>query len=65
MLSLRKLVIDCGLPEESQEEIESFAKKCSLRGVVWKILLGALQMDANYYCEMLKVNNARVINTFK
>jgi hypothetical protein len=31
MIQLRKLVIDCGLPEESEEERKNYATKCSLR----------------------------------
>lgn len=55
MLSLRKLIIDCGLPPESDSEIASFSEVCSLRGMVWKVLLGAYHMDAKYYCDMVKV----------
>lgn len=31
MINLRKMVIDHGLPEETTEEKETFATKCSLR----------------------------------
>jgi hypothetical protein len=31
MIQLRKLVIDCGLPEESEEERKNYSTKCSLR----------------------------------
>lgn len=55
MLELRKLVIDCGLPEESPEEKSAFSEVCSIRGKVWKVLLGVFTMDAKHYFEVVQV----------
>eukprot|EP01133_Synstelium_polycarpum_P000440 gene440-525_t len=46
-----------GLPPETEEEIEDRIQdspKCSLRGTVWKILLGIKDVDSAKYIELLK-----------
>jgi hypothetical protein len=57
-MALRKLVLSYGLPRETAEETDHVHKKCSLRALVWKILLGALYMDEHQYLELLQVSVA-------
>ena len=58
MLSLRRLVLQKGLPDESLDEKiigDTSLIKCSLRGIVWKLLLGALHVDAMHYISLVQV----------
>ncbi|CAM9921105.1 unnamed protein product, partial [Heterosigma akashiwo] len=48
---LRKLVIMKGLPHKAGSEGN---KQCSLRGLVWKILLGAVHMDTSLYIRLVE-----------
>lgn len=57
-----RLVIADGLPEETDEEREkrSAGNKaqgtfCTLRGTIWKLLLGALHVDAQRYIELIEL----------
>jgi len=50
--ALRMLVITEGLPEEAGT---SGNKRCSMRGLVWKILLGAMHMDASLYIRLVEL----------
>jgi len=64
MLSLRKLVLQKGLPDESFEGKiigDTSLIKCSLRGIVWKLLLGALHVDAMHYISLVQVSRNNVL----
>mmetsp|Transcript_21314 Transcript_21314/g.27964 ORF Transcript_21314/g.27964 Transcript_21314/m.27964 type:complete len:390 (+) Transcript_21314:48-1217(+) len=49
---LRRLVITEGLPNDAGSEGN---KRCSLRGLVWKILLGAVHMDTSLYIRLVEM----------
>ena len=51
--ALRKLVLLEGLPEESDVEIKTCSTKCTLRGRVWKVLLGLDNVDAAEYLSLV------------
>ncbi|KYQ93037.1 RabGAP/TBC domain-containing protein [Tieghemostelium lacteum] len=54
---LRKRILLDGLPPESEQEIEerkNGVNKCSLRGLVWKVLLGIKDVSADKYIELVK-----------
>src|SRR3546814_8899854 len=60
--SLNRVLIEEGLPEETEEEHEqrSAGNKaqntfCTLRGTVWKLMLGALHVDAQRYLDLIKL----------
>jgi cell cycle arrest protein BUB2 len=55
MMKLRRLVISEGLPPESDEEraCMSTGLRTTLRGTVWKLLLGALHMDSEHYVKLV------------
>eukprot|EP01132_Coremiostelium_polycephalum_P002374 gene2374-2936_t len=58
LYQLRKHILLDGLPPETDEEIctrkQTGSSKCSLRGLVWKILLGIDIIDSNKYIELVK-----------
>jgi len=57
LYQLRKTILLEGLPPETEDEIANRGKdgsKCSLRGLVWKILLGIDNVDAERYIELIK-----------
>ncbi|EFA83505.1 RabGAP/TBC domain-containing protein [Heterostelium album PN500] len=61
LYQLRKTILLEGLPPETEEEIEDRRKdspRCSLRGLVWKILLGIKECDAEKYIELLKLGSS-------
>ncbi|EGG24216.1 RabGAP/TBC domain-containing protein [Cavenderia fasciculata] len=55
---LRKTILMEGLPLESEEEIKDrrsdSSSQCSLRGLVWKILLGIRDLEPDRYLELLE-----------
>lgn len=53
---LRALILDKGLPEETAEERRAFREdgRCTLRGLVWKILLGIGKLDAESYIQLVE-----------
>jgi hypothetical protein len=57
IMTLRKLVLSHGLPDETDLERTNCGKICSLRADVWKILLGALYMDSEQYIADLEVSD--------
>lgn len=50
---LRRLVVLEGLPPESKHERSTHLSNCSLRGQVWKILLGVHTVDARQYMSLV------------
>ncbi|KAF2069572.1 hypothetical protein CYY_009113 [Polysphondylium violaceum] len=57
LYQLRKTILLEGLPPETDDEVTNRGKdgtKCSLRGLVWKILLGIDTVDAEKYIELIK-----------
>ena len=50
---LRRLVVLEGLPPESDRERSVHLSQCSLRGRVWKLLLGVRRVDAREYMGIL------------
>lgn len=51
------MVILYGLPEETEEErteAQSSSPTCSLRGCVWKLLLGVTTLDAEKYAVLVR-----------
>lgn len=48
-----------GLPDENLERTLSLKRrwthKCSLRGLVWKILLGTYHVDAMFYMKLVEL----------
>jgi cell cycle arrest protein BUB2 len=50
---LRQLVLEEGLPPESEFERTTCATKCTLRGRVWKVLLGLTKVDAAEYISII------------
>ncbi|GAM25021.1 hypothetical protein SAMD00019534_081960, partial [Acytostelium subglobosum LB1] len=57
LYQLRKTILLEGLPDDTEEEKEDRRKgspKCSLRGLIWKILLGVKDCDAEKYIELVK-----------
>lgn len=55
-------MISDGLPEETEEEREKRSASnaaqstfCTLRGTIWKLLLGALHVDAQRYIDLLNM----------
>ena len=58
MVALRELVLERGIPDDYPSDnsvVDSKPEECSLRGTIWKILLGALHVDAIHYISLLKV----------
>jgi len=52
---LRCLILLEGLPPEMEEEYnDKGSTKCSLRGTVWKLLLGIKQVDAERYISLIQ-----------
>ncbi|EAL72986.1 RabGAP/TBC domain-containing protein [Dictyostelium discoideum AX4] len=58
LYQLRKTILLEGLPPETEEEIEDRTKqdgsKCSLRGMIWKILLGVDKIQPDKYIELIE-----------
>jgi cell cycle arrest protein BUB2 len=54
VLELRKLVMMEGLPDDNHVN-SSTDGHCSLRGRVWKILLGVREVDADLYLELVRM----------
>eukprot|EP00968_Pinguiococcus_pyrenoidosus_P012362 scaffold1085_cov252-Pinguiococcus_pyrenoidosus.AAC.15 len=54
---LRRLILTEGVPPESEREAQgnrgAWGGACSLRGVLWKIMLGAIHLDADMYCSLI------------
>ena len=57
-----RLIISQGLPEETDEEREKRSAGnpaqhsfCTLRGTIWKLLLGALHVDAQRYIDLMNL----------
>eukprot|EP00727_Mastigamoeba_balamuthi_P007865 m51a1_g37 hypothetical protein (322) ;mRNA; f:140139-141897 len=50
---LRRLILLEGLPPQSQAEKDNVEFKCSLRGRVWKILLGVKSVSAQRYTRLV------------
>lgn len=54
---LRRLVLLEGVPPETDEEINERTKgqlgKCSLRGMIWMVLLGVRNVDSERYAQLL------------
>ena len=53
MNSLRQLVLTDGIPEESTAEQNTWKTKCTLRGKIWKVLLGVSKVDAAQYLNLI------------
>lgn len=53
---LQQLILDRGLPDETEEERKRFENhgECTLRGLVWKVLLGVGQLDAEAYIRLVE-----------
>ena len=51
--ALRRLILLEGLPPETENERVTCTTKCSLRGKVWKILLGLRKVDAANYISII------------
>ena len=47
--ALRQLVLLEGIPVESITEQTTWTTKCTLRGMIWKVLLGVNKVDAAQY----------------
>ena len=51
---LRKAVLEHGIPTQSEEELKKVDIECSLRGRIWKILLGVTRVEADRYIECVR-----------
>ena len=51
--ALRQLVLLEGIPEESITEQTTWTTKCTLRGKIWKVLLGVNKVDAAQYINLI------------
>jgi cell cycle arrest protein BUB2 len=51
--ALRRLVLIDGIPEESITEQTTWTTKCTLRGKIWKVLLGVNKVDAAQYLHLV------------
>eukprot|EP00727_Mastigamoeba_balamuthi_P013776 m51a1_g9020 hypothetical protein (339) ;mRNA; f:180811-182436 len=52
--ALRQLILQEGLPPQTPEELAGVDTSCSLRGRVWKVLLGVQRVEAVRYCRLLR-----------
>ncbi|KAH3767193.1 bub2 protein [Pelomyxa schiedti] len=51
---LRKMILLDGIPRQTTEEIAQNQTKCSLRGRIWKALLGVRTTSADQYIALIK-----------
>ena len=56
--ALRRLVVTHGLPEESGRESSTSVSRCTLRGQVWKLLLGVRRVGAADYADLVELGPA-------
>ena len=56
---LRRLVVLEGIPPESPQERQVHVSRCSLRGRIWKLLLGVERVDARRYGRLIGRGPAR------
>ncbi|CAM9816823.1 unnamed protein product [Discosporangium mesarthrocarpum] len=53
---IKRMVISKGIPDNDlgrKGSTQSMESECSLRGLVWKILLGSIHMDAKLYAQLV------------
>ena len=52
--TIKKMILFAGVPDLTQEERDSVATKASLRGRLWKILLGVTHVDGKRYLGLVE-----------
>lgn len=51
---IKKMILFAGVPDLTQEEKDNAPMKSSLRGKLWKVLLGVTKVDGLRYLELIK-----------
>ncbi|KJE91044.1 mitotic check point protein [Capsaspora owczarzaki ATCC 30864] len=61
LAQLRDLILKHGIPEEPSGQLgRANSTSCTLRGRIWKVLLGVQRLDAEYYIALVKAGKAHV-----
>lgn len=59
LLELRKAILEHGLPRDENSDhlmCDGSQKMCTLRGTIWKLLLGVDKLNAAHYLSLVEVN---------